>query len=253
MWRTYQETVYFRNRTEKSLKAFRKQKKICSRLYKKERKKFFNSLNPSLVKDSKFLWKTIKSFFSNKGDSGLNIQLVEGSNLLQDYRKIAGELNTFFKTAVSNFNINENTYIINHDSENLSDPVNKAICKKFHPSILLTKSKLENQARFPFQPISKFDIEKEIKNIDLKKTTTKNTILPKILKVSCNTSAENLQNLFNECLITGNLPNNLKLADITPIFKKKDPLNEENYRPVMSYLVYLKFLKNLCRSKQMLI
>ena len=92
-------------------------------------------------------------------------------------------------------------------------------------------------------------MEKEIKNIDLKKATTKNTILPKILKVSCNTSAENLQNLFNECLITGNLPNNLKLADITPIFKKKHPLNKENYRPVMSYLVYLKFLKNLCRNK----
>ena len=86
---------------------------------------------------------------------------------------------------------NENTYIINHNSGNLSGPVEKAICKyKFHPRILLIKSKLENQKLFSFQPISKFGMEKEIQNIDLKKASTKNTNPPKILKVSCNTSAE---------------------------------------------------------------
>ena len=33
-------------------------------------------------------------------------------------------------------------------------------------------------------------------------------------------------------LLTGNFPDNMKLADITPVFKKKDPLRKENYRPV---------------------
>ena len=42
-------------------------------------------------------------------------------------------------------------------------------------------------------------MEKEFQNIDLKEATTKNTIPPKILKVSCNASAETLQNLFNKC------------------------------------------------------
>ena len=225
--------MHFRNRTENSLRAFKKRKSFCSRLYKKERKNFLNSLNPSFVKDNKLFWETVKPFFSNKGDHGSNLQLVKDNELLQDDQKIADELNTFFKNAVSNLNINENTYIINHNSGNLSDPVDKAICKyKFHPSILLIKSKLENQKLFSFQPISKFDMEKEIQNIDLKKATTKNTIPPKILKVSCNTSAETLHNLFNECLITGNFPDNLKLADITPVFKKKDPFNKENYGPV---------------------
>ena len=75
-------------------------------------------------------------------------------------------------------------------------------------------------------------MEIEIQNIGLKKATTKNTIPPKILKISFNTSTETVHNLFNECLITGNLPDNLKLADITPVFKKNDSLNKENYRPV---------------------
>ena len=87
---------------------------------------------------------------------------------------------------------------------------------------------MENQTLVSFQPISKFDMEKEIQNIDLKKATTKNTIPPKILKISCNTYAETLRNLFIECQITGNFPDNLKLVDITPVFKKKDPINKEN-------------------------
>ena len=52
-----------------------------------------------------------------------------------------------------------------------------------------------------------------------------------------------LHNLFSECLRTGNFPDNLKIVDITPIFKKedplnkdlfkkKDPVNKENYRPI---------------------
>ena len=143
MRRSYLEKAYFKDRIENSLRAFKKQKKFCSRLYKKERKKF--------VKDNKLFWKTVNPFFSNKGDRGSNIQLVKDNELLQDDQKIADELNTFFKNAVSNLNINENTYIINHNSGNLSDPVDKTFCKyKFYPSILLIKIKLENQISLQF-------------------------------------------------------------------------------------------------------
>ena len=81
MRRSYLENVYFKNRTENSLRAFEKQKSFCSRLYKKESKRFFNSLNLSFVKDNKLFWKTVKPFFSNKGDHGANIQLDEDNEL----------------------------------------------------------------------------------------------------------------------------------------------------------------------------
>ena len=54
-------------------------------------------------------------------------------------------------------------YTMKHDSGNLLDSVNKAICKyKFHQSILLIESKLENQKLLFFQTVSKFDTEREI-------------------------------------------------------------------------------------------
>ena len=53
------------------------------------------------MKDNKLFWKTVKPFFSNKGDRGSNIQLAKDNELLQDDQKITDELNTFFKNAVS--------------------------------------------------------------------------------------------------------------------------------------------------------
>ena len=42
-----------------------------------------------------------------------------------------------------------------------------------------------------------------------------------------------LANIWNEeILLNKNFPENLKLADVTPIFKKKDKTFAENYRPV---------------------
>ena len=91
MRRSYLEKLYFKSRTENSS---RKTKKLCSRLYKKERKQFFNSLNPSFLKDNELFWKIVKSFFSNKGDHGSDVQLVRDNELLQDDQKVAVELNT---------------------------------------------------------------------------------------------------------------------------------------------------------------
>ena len=80
-----------------------------------------------------------------------------------------------------------------------------------------------------FQPISKFDMEKKIQNINLKKATIKKTILPKMLKVSCNTSTETFQSLFNECLTTGNSPDNLKLWHQSSFYEVRSS-DKENYR-----------------------
>ena len=73
MRRYYFEKVYYKSKSEKSFKDYKKQKNVCSRLYTKERKRFFNNFNPFFVTDSKLFWKTIKPFFSNKGNYGSQI------------------------------------------------------------------------------------------------------------------------------------------------------------------------------------
>ena len=65
-----------------------------------------------------------------------------------------------------------------------------------------------------------------------KKATRKGDIPAKILKNSINAYLSELKILINNCLKKGVFPNDFKPADVTPIFKKEDSLNKENYRPV---------------------
>ena len=120
------EKIYFKKQTNESLKAYKKQKNYCSKLYKKERKKFFDNLKHLLYPISN---KVTKPFFTNKSTFGRNKKLIEKEEILKDDTEIAEELNLFFSNAFKSLNIAENTYITNRVSDNLKDPVTRAIEK----------------------------------------------------------------------------------------------------------------------------
>ena len=69
----------------------------------------------------------------------------------------------------------------------------------------------------------------------------------KILKKSSKVSANVLHKLFNDSIKKGDFPQNLKLADNTPIYKKNNPLEKTNHRhvsiwPVVSKISIISFL-----------
>ena len=215
---------------KKALRHIRNKKNFYSRLYKKERKRFFNNLNPFFVTDNKLFWKTTKPFFSNKGNYRSQVKLVEKDEILQGDDPIAMELNKFFKNAVSTLNIKENRFITNRSLDGITDPIGKAIDKyKFHLNIFLIQKHLKNHDVFSFKTVEIDDIEKEINNINLKKATTSNSIPPKILKKSSKVSASVLHKLFNDSIEKSDFAQNLKLADVTTVYKKNGTLDKTNY------------------------
>ena len=148
--------------------------------------------------------------------------------------KIAEEMNNFFKNAVLSLDINKNSYITSHNIPYTNDPIEKAIEKyKFHLNILFIKKETKCEANsFDFAPVTLNDVEKEIKKLNPIKATTFNIIPFKMLIKTSNISAQFVHKILNESVETRIYPDNIKLADITPVFKKKDPLNKINYRPV---------------------
>ena len=157
----------------------------------------------------------------DKGNLRSQIKLTENDKLIQNDDKIAETVNTFLKNALSSLDINENSYIVNNESNTVLDPVERAIKKyEIHPSILLVKNKIGNEKFFKFEAISVSDIEKEIKTISAKKVTPFGNIPPKILKLGSDTAAATSQELFNESLANCEFPNDLKLADITKANKQ---------------------------------
>ena len=132
------EKIYFKKITQESFKKYKKQKNYCSRLYKRERKSFFESIDSNKITDNKTFWKNIQPFFSEKRKTVNKITLVnENEAILSNDKVVAGEINSFFKNAAKNLGIAENEYIVDN-SNDITDPVNKTIDKfKKHPSILL--------------------------------------------------------------------------------------------------------------------
>ena len=96
-----------------------------------------------------------------------------------------------------------------------------------HPSISLIKSKITNRNKF--EPVSFSDIELEIRLLNPKKATTHKNIPSKILKSSSEATVNILRRLFNETITKGIFPDEFKLANV---FKKDDPFDKKNYRPV---------------------
>ena len=92
---------------------------------------------------------------------------------------------------------------------------------KHHPSIILINSKVDNQNKFSFKPVALSDILKEIRDINPNKSSTKDSIPPKILRKNSEATANILQKLLHESLETGTFPDSMKLADRTPAFKKR--------------------------------
>ena len=67
-------------------------------------------------------------------------------------------------------------------------------------------------------------------------------------KFNCTSFAK----LCKKILITGNFLDKLKLADTTPVFKKNDPLEKEDYRPVSVLPVVSKIFERIMQKQVIL-
>ena len=65
------------------------------------------------------------------------------------------------------------------------------------------------------------------------------------MKNSIHIYSEKRTNIFNESLINGKFQNTLKRADVTPIFKKGNDNEKENYRPVSMLSTFSKVFEKL--------
>ena len=75
-------------------------------------------------------------------------------------------------------------------------------------------------------------MKRGINNINSKKATPKGDTLVKILKWNSNIIARVLGESFNQDIKRFNIPYDLKNADISAVYKKKDRHDKSNYRPV---------------------
>ena len=104
--------------------------------------------------------------------------------------------------------------------------------KRFHnhPSLIKIEQLAHNEAKFRFQRVNIHTVKEVIEGSPLNKATAAEIPI-NILKESRFTF-EYLTSWVNEAISSGKFPDFLKLSNIVPVHKKKDPTDKCNYRPV---------------------
>ena len=233
------------NRTKKleDITKYKKQRNLVVKLNRESKTQCFDNIQTS--KHSKPFWDKCKPYFSNKhahGDSKIiliekeNIitnknEVVQKETLLVNNDEIAKILNNHFSETVEKLNTFE--WPSNEKYENMHNEKLTTIIKKFenHPSIMKIKSKYTIQEKFSIKPVTVKDVENIIKNMPHNKASGGEIPL-NILKQSRFTY-KMLTDCINDAIVGEDIfPDSLKFGDITPVHKKDETTNKENYRPI---------------------
>ena len=152
------------------------------------------------------------------------MMLVEDNTIVCREEKIENIINNYFTNIATHLKLKPTKIDPKANLESIIDT--------FQNYGSLQRIKLANfrsKSGLKFNSVSELDVKKEIFNLYSKKATKKGDIPTKILKKSINAYLSELTIFINDCLKRGVFPDDLELADITPILKKEDSLNKENY------------------------
>ena len=199
------------------------------------------------MRDQKNFWEACKPILSSKPSRMIEkIHLKHNGLVVSDEKKVTEILNKSFINVVSflNLDASKSTNLINE-----LDPVKRAI-ETFsnHPSILKIKASYEGTDEFTFKHVTPIEVLKQIKKLNPKKGTG-GKIPTHILKLAKEVCASKLADCFNTALHNCIFPNELKLADVIPCFKKKDPMDPTNYRPISLLPVISKVFEKIIHEQ----
>ena len=94
------------------------------------------------------------------------------------------------------------------------------------------KSRRITPGAFKLSEVTEDQVNKELLNLDSTKSIGLDNISPKFLKAGAQQLAPKIAHIINLSITTGSVPDELKMAKVSPLYKKNDKLEVGNYRPI---------------------
>ena len=117
-----------------------------------------------------------------------------------------------------------------------------------YPSIERIRRTVKTNEKVSFQPVPEDLIREIILNLNDSKATPVWDILADMVKSTVDIHLRFVTKITNFSYENGCFPDELKLAEVSPIFKLKNDVDKENYRPVSIYFIYQRSLKELLNA-----
>jgi len=208
---------------------YRKQRNLTAGIRKSAIRDYFKSKCDGGQKNPDF-WRTVKPFLTNKGSSnGNSIMIRHDDSVETKPQEVAKLMNDFYVNIASKIG---GDIDLKQSDETNSTFVSK--CEDFFRDHSSVKNIISEHKKcdFSFVSTNPETVEKIILNMDAKKSTGYDSIPPRLLKPVAKHISVHVSAIFNTCIDSQTFPENAKLAEVVPLFKKDDSLIIKNYRPV---------------------
>lgn len=170
--------------------------------------------------DSRKLWQDLKltGYKSKLKNSGNFVLNIDGNNCY-DSHKLADHFNKFYTSVASS--------LVDRlpSPPNIYNP-NGNVCKQFY------NDKGVQLDSFQLHTVSEEFILKELRSLNVTKSTGLDNIPPRFLKDGAEYLVKPILHIVNLSIEQNVVPNELKYAKVKPLYKKGSKLEVGNYRPV---------------------
>ena len=225
MTRSRLKNIYLKTRDNENWDKYKKQRNFCTNLLRKTKNDYFRCLNIKDLNDNKKFWKKVKPFFSDKSLETNNIILKGKDELITDSSTLTNLFNNYFINITNTLKLKKSPSKFQSLSKLLTH-------YKDHLSIQKIKETFKIKEKFEFNEVSSEEVKKVIKSLNKKKAAISTWIPVKIIIDSIDTYLPVLTGIINNSIRNGTFPDELKLAEVIPIFKKVDPFDITDCRPV---------------------
>ena len=205
---------------------YRKYRNNLQRIIRFSKRRYLHEKCSEYRRDSKKLWRLINELIKKTGNKKNMIESLKIKNLMKyDPDSITTEFCEFFSTVGERF-AND----IKPPQNNIDHYLNKM--QKSASTLFLAPTSVE-------------EIHYLIKSLPNKTSSGHDSISNNLMKKLSPSILEPLAIIFNKSLETGVFPEEMKMADVVPLYKSKSEYECTNYRPISLLLTISKLLEKL--------
>lgn len=170
---------------------------------------YFKSKLNETKNDSKTLWNVVNEFTGTLNKTEKKVEEIKiDDKVITDKKEIANCFNKYFTEVGKNL------------ANNIKRPIRSSIKKDY-----------QEHSMYFFETDST-EVSNTIQELKLHKAPGLDSIAVNVLKITSHIISKPISHLINKIFETGYFPKHLKSAVIKPLFKKGNPLDMCNYRPI---------------------
>ena len=214
------------NNDEATWKLFKAARNEANNAIQTAKRKYFKTNLDSSKKDPKKTWKLINDLTSRKCKTNNILEINHAGKSANTPEEISEVFNSHFTR------IGENLARDIPDTD--IDPI----------SYVDTTSQV-----FSFSKIGTEHVTSLLRTMDTNKAAGLDNIPCNLLKIAAEIVSPSLTYIFNLSLETGIFPQDWKIAKVSPIFKKGDKTDIDNYRPISVISIIAKIFEKIIHNQ----